>query len=83
MSVECLRNCPLINNDLQILHNTAYYYGVGTAEDADQLLADCKASYGCSGPQPTEVVEVIKGFFKKRTETEQVYVCQHPDQIQG
>ena len=51
----------------------------GDDSEANRLLTICEGSYDCSGPGTTEV-DVIKGFFRKRTETEVRQTCGLPDE---
>ena len=86
MSRECLRNCPNIQASLDSASsantNSALLHVPAGGDSLNNLMAWCEASYDCAGPELTEV-EVIKGVFKKHTETETQYACQYPAENQA
>jgi len=83
MSKECIRNCPLIESITKEMDTNDFLAAVGPMHPdmfggegtgINRLLSVCERSYECSGAT-IEPVEVIKGFFRQRTEIEYQKRC--------
>lgn len=91
MARECIRNCPEIAKIIDDMEWDNVAAGLGPihpdsfdGEDTgvSRLLSVCERSYDCQGPK-VEPVEVVKGFFKKRTTVEDQLVCGNPEDNEG
>ncbi len=89
MSRECIQNCWRIQHVLEQMDTDDMLAGPlaihpdffsGDDNNASRLLRLCEATYDCqSGPGETEV-DIVKGFIRKRTETEVRPTCGLPDE---
>lgn len=73
MSKACIPDCPRIQEAIENFPEAAQPEAA-TAE----LLAACEATYDCSGPELGEV-EVVVGFFRRRTATQPGFICNLPE----
>ncbi len=73
MSRECFPVCPRIQDAIENLPEGPRPE-VATAE----LVAACEATYDCNGPELGEV-EVVVGFFRRRTSTRPGFICNLPE----
>ena len=85
MARECIKGCWLIQQALQSEDSRRIISGplsihpdyLTGDRPAENSLRICEASYDCAGPGKAEA-EVIRGFFRKRTETVTVPTCGLP-----
>lgn len=78
MAKECITKCPrILAAEEEVRSNWSAASGFFIDGDTDRLMSVCEDSYDCPGPT-TQPVEVVKGFFKKRTEIEQQSDCGLP-----
>ena len=83
MARECITNCPRFAECFKENESNVTWMPQGFGYKALEDFRDlAEASYDCPGPELTEV-EVVKGIFRRRTEVEEQFVCQHPDETQS
>ena len=89
MARECIQNCWRIREVVDEMESDNMWSGPmvihpdffsGDDSTGNRLLEMCETTYDCkSGPGTTEV-DVVKGFFRKRTENEIRPTCGLPDE---